>query len=84
MEVRTSSRYLLDAADTVITVADTSDYAVGDKVTLSEISDSAVDSNDGKTFSITEIPSSTTFKIGLDAFAASAFTEQLASTRTTL
>jgi len=61
-----------DAADTVITVADTSDYAVGDKVTLSEISDSNVDSNDNKTFSITEIPSSTTFKIGLNTSAAAA------------
>ena len=64
-----------DAADTVITVANTDDYAIGDKVTLSEISDAAVDSNDGKTFSITEIPSSTTFKIGLDVSAAAgAFT----------
>lgn len=64
-----------DAADSVITVANTADYAVGDKVTLNAISDAAVDSNDGKTFSITEIVSSTQFKIGQDfSAAAAAFT----------
>ncbi len=61
-----------DAADTVITVASTADYAVGDRVTLSEISDAAVDSNDGKTFSITQVIDATTFKIGLDVSAAAA------------
>jgi hypothetical protein len=61
-----------DAADTIITVASTADYAVGDQVTLSEISDGAVDSNDGKTFSITQVIDATTFKIGLNTSAAAA------------
>ena len=62
-----------DAADTVITVVSTADYAVGDKVTLNAISDGAVDSNDGKTFSITSINANgTDFTIGLDTQAAGA------------
>jgi hypothetical protein len=61
-----------DAVDTVITVASTADYAVGDQVTLSAISDAAVDSNDGKTFSITQVIDATTFKIGLNVSAAAA------------
>ena len=59
------------AADTVISVVSTADYAVGDKVTLNAISDGALDSNDGKTFSITSIDvNGTDFTIGLDTQAA--------------
>lgn len=59
-----------DAADSVVTVADTSDYAVGDLVTINGLDDSGVTSFNGKTFAITEIASGTTFKIGQD-FTAS-------------
>jgi len=58
------------ASDTVVTVADTSDYAVGDLVTINGLDDAGVTSFNGKTHAITEIVSGTTFKIGQNFSAA--------------
>jgi len=55
-----------DAADTVVTVASTADYAVGDRVTINGLDDAGVTSLNGSTHTITEITNATTFKIGLD------------------
>ena len=46
-----------EAASAVISVADASDYAVGDKVTFEGLAGGTWDTQDGKTFSITAISS---------------------------
>lgn len=58
------------AANAVVTVASTADYAVGDKVTLRGMSDGANTADNGKTFTIDAILNATTFTCGFDTAAA--------------
>ena len=57
-----------EAASAVISVADASDYAVGDKVTFEGLAGGTWDTQDGKTFSITSI-STNDITINLDSQA---------------
>ena len=60
------------AADAVVTVADTSDYAVGDKITFEGLAGSSGtdwSGQNGKTHAIKSIPSATTLTIELDTSA---------------
>jgi len=58
------------AANAVITVASTADYAVGDKVTLAGMSDGANTPDNNKTFTIDAIVNATTFTCGFNTSAA--------------
>lgn len=58
------------ASNAVITVADTADYAVGDRVTLRGMSDGENTGDNGKTFTIDAVLNGTTFTCGFDTSAA--------------
>ena len=62
-----------EAASAVISVADASDYAVGDKVTFEGLAGGTWDTQDGKTFSITSI-STNDITINLDSQALGTWT----------